>query len=82
MDKIKDAQLILDAIGNTYSGIIGFFKTLFTNPIQLVRSFQGIAPGIILVILTIILILRFIGFKNLDKWAVLTLVIAAIISTL
>lgn len=80
MEKIKDAKLILDTIGNTYSNIFNFFKTLFTDPIQLVQSFKSIASGPILVILACLIILRFLGFKNIDKWMALTLVIAVLIA--
>lgn len=74
-----------DIIGNFFKGcgkFISFISKSLTDPSFLIDKIQGVAPGIILVTLTVLIILRFIGFKDTTKWIALALVVAAIIANL
>ncbi|WP_195238578.1 hypothetical protein [Romboutsia sp. 1001285H_161024_C4] len=90
--KLEGVQLALDNWNSLYNMISSFFRgcssifkfitNCFTDPSFLVDKMQGIAPDVLLVILTILIILKFIGFKDTTKWISLSLVVALIIAFL
>lgn len=75
----------LPVIGDiTYiSGIVAkgfrFIGTLLTNPSSIVGSVTSIAPDLVLIALTVLVILKLLGFKSSDKYIGLVLVVALIL---
>lgn len=73
---LKQASSIVIEIGN-------FIKTLFTDPMVLIEAgihgLQGSIYTIALTIIAVIILLKLIGFKDMEKWGILTLVIYVIV---
>lgn len=63
-----------------------FVKDLFFNPVELfekgVVMLQSNITSITLVILAVIILLKMIGFKNLEKWGILSLIVYVVIMVL
>lgn len=80
---IEDVQTAVDNFNKLIDVIFnvgGFIKTCFTDPMVIFSKIQVIAPDFLLIILSILIILRFLGFKTTNKYLLLTLVIAFIIA--
>lgn len=81
---VVTAKENFDFVINTTADIFNFFKTLFTDPIsilgELFEKIGNIAPDMIVIVLVALIILKFLGFKNLNKYVALTLVTALLIA--
>lgn len=80
-DTIKAKDMVVNFFvwcGNTFNFVVDCFK----EPEILLDKIQVVAPEIILATLAILILLRFLGFKDTTKWIVLAVVIACIIATL
>lgn len=84
-EAVDNFNTMCDVIGGFFKGcseVVKFIGKSIKDPSFLIDKLQGIAPDIVLIILAILIILRFLGFKDTTKYIVLVLVIAAIIATL
>ena len=64
--------------GNTFS----FINRCFTEDRFLIDNIKHVAPGVLLVFVAILIILRLLGFENSNKWIALAFVLALLISAL
>ncbi|MGL4802015.1 MAG: hypothetical protein ACRC18_07090 [Cetobacterium sp.] len=60
-----------------------FIKTLFTDPMTLIEAgihgLQGSIFSISVVVIAVIILLKMIGFKDMEKWGILTLIIYIVV---
>lgn len=63
-----------------------FVKELIFNPLgiieQGIHGLQGIIEPTVLVVLAVLIILKMIGFKDMEKWGILSLIIYAVVMIL
>lgn len=82
----KETFDVLREAGEIIIGIANFFKELFTNPMGLVEKgidlIQSGAEPVVLIVLTVIIILKMLGFKEVEKYGWLTVAIYIIIMML
>lgn len=84
-EALDNFNTMCDVIGGFFKGcseVIKFIGMSIKDPSFLIDKIQFIAPDIVLIVLAILIVLRFLGFKNTTKYIVLAFVIAAIIATL
>lgn len=83
-ESVVTAKENFDFVINTTSDIFNFFKTLFTDPMNvlggLFEKIGNVAPDMIIIVLVALIILKFLGFENLNKYVALTLVTALLIA--
>lgn len=76
---IKQASQVIVDFSN-------FVKTLFTDPMVIVNGaihgLQGSIFQITLITIAVIILLRMIGFENLEKWGILMLIVYVVIMVL
>ncbi|GAA0713952.1 hypothetical protein GCM10008904_28870 [Paraclostridium ghonii] len=91
VDKTKEpsvwdsAKTACDGINTIISGVFnlfGFIKNCITDPDFLINFLKDIAPDTVLIILSILIIMRFLGFESTGKWIAIILVIAFVIGIL
>lgn len=60
-----------------------FIKTLFTDPMTLIiNGIHAIQPTVMyttLIVLAVIILLKMIGFKDMEKWGILTLILYIVV---
>ncbi|MGL5753203.1 MAG: hypothetical protein ACRCXT_21855 [Paraclostridium sp.] len=80
-DAIKTKDMVVNLFGwcaDAFNFIIDCFK----DPGLFIDKVQVVAPDVVIATLAILILLRFLGFKDTTKWITLALVIACIIATL
>jgi len=81
--KLQGVQNALDGINSFIDGCVyttTFIKNSITDPHFLIDQLKGVAPDFVLIALAILVVLNFIGFKKANKYTVLVLVVAFLIS--
>lgn len=79
------AKTAFDGINTIIDGLfnlLGFIKKCITDSDFLISFLKEIAPDIVLIILSILIIMRFLGFESTGKWISIILVIAFVIGIL
>lgn len=89
LDGVQEA---IDNFNNVCNGMEGVFKggsyllsfigKCFTQPHFFINSIQVSAPGVFLVIISMLIILNFLGFKNTKKWIYFAFILALLIAGL
>lgn len=77
-DFYNGCKSFFQGCGNT----LNFINKCFTEDRFLINNIKHIAPGVILIALGILIILRLLGFENTGKWIGLALVIALLVSAI
>ena len=67
-----------EGCGNTLT----FINDCFTKEGFLIGNLKAIAPATLLIFVSVLIILRILGFKNSNKWIGLAFVLALLISAL
>jgi len=70
-EAIDGWNAICSDVNNIVDGMVkiaDFIRNSLTDPHFLIDKVQGIAPDILLITLGALILLRFIGFKKMDKW--------------
>lgn len=85
LDKIglDGVQSAIDNWNNMFNGInsvIGYVNKCLTVEDFLINQIKNVAPDVVLITLAILVVLNFIGFKKANKYTILVLVIAFLIS--
>jgi hypothetical protein len=62
--------------------VLNFVSDCFTKEGFLIGNLKTIAPGALLIFVSVLIILRVLGFKNSNKWIGLAFVLALIIAGL
>ena len=70
---------VVDGVVNMAVGTVKGAKIL-ANPEILINQIKDICPDLVLIVLMVLIILRYIGFKGTSKYIALTLVIAVFVS--
>lgn len=78
-ESIKEASGFIVSFGR-------FIKELLFDPLGIlergIHGMKGIVEPTVLVVLAVLIILKMIGFKDVEKWGVLSLIIYAVIMVL
>lgn len=77
-DFYSGCKSFFQGCGNTFN----FINRCFTEDEFLINGIKHIAPGVILVTLGILIILKLLGFENTGKWIGLVLIIALLIAAI
>lgn len=82
----KETFDVLREAGEIIIGVAKFFKDLFTDPMGMIEKgisvFQSGIEPIVLIILAAIIVLKMLGFKDVEKYGWLTVVVYLIIMML
>ncbi|WP_290060177.1 hypothetical protein [Paraclostridium bifermentans] len=81
----ESAKTAFDGINAIIEGVFNLFrfiKNCITDPDFLINFLKDIAPDTVLIILSILIIMRFLGFESTGKWIAIILVIAFVIGIL
>lgn len=70
---------VVDGVVNMAVGTVKGAKIL-ANPEILINQIKDICPDLVLIVLMVLIILRYIGFKGTSKYIALTLVIAVFVA--
>lgn len=77
-DFYNGCKSFFQGCGNTFD----FINRCFTEDRFLINNIKYIAPGVILVTLGILIILKLLGFESTGKWIGLALVIALLVAAI
>lgn len=80
-EAIKIGNAVVDFFG-WCADAFNFVVDCFKDPGLLLDDIKIVAPDIIIATLAILILLKFLGFKDITKWIALAVVIACIIATL
>lgn len=72
----------LKSISNAVGSTCDYISKCFTEPRFFIENLQSIAPGILVVVLGILIVLKVLGFKDTTKWIYFYIVIAIVIAGL
>lgn len=78
-----NTKTAIDNLNGIFEGIdsvMTYVKNCLTIEDFLIDQIKGVAPDIVLIVLAVLIVLNFIGFKKANKYTVLVLVIAFLIS--
>lgn len=80
IERLKTSMDTLNGFLKGCANVLLYVKNFFHDPTIYWNSFVGYAPQFFLIVFTVLIILRFIGFEKVTKWITLSALIAFLTS--